>query len=83
MVTIENQIDYIFGAHRRARVDTGILKKVKEALKKLTTDETLFDKNDVNQLFISIDGIDFVTAAPVLKGKQGDTTKGGSGYDTW
>ena len=83
LVTIETQIDYIFGAHRRARVDTGILKKVKEALKKLTTDETLFDKNDVNQLFISIDGIDFVTAAPVLKGKQGDTSKGGSGYDTW
>ena len=83
LVTIETQVDYIFGAHRRARVDTGILKKVKEALKKLTTDETLFDKNDVNQLFISIDGIDFVTAAPVLKGKQGDTSKGGSGYDAW
>ena len=83
LVTIETQIDYIFGAHRKARVDTGILKNVKEALKKLTTDESLFDKNDVNQLFISIDGIDFVTAAPVLKGKQGDTSKGGSGYDTW
>ena len=83
LAKIETQIDYIFGAHRTARVDTGILIKVKQALKKLTSDETLFDKNDINQLFISIDGIDFVTAAPVLKGKQADTSKGGSGYDTW
>ena len=30
LVIIETQIDYIFGAHRRERVDTGILKKVKE-----------------------------------------------------
>ena len=43
----------------------------------------LFEKNDINQLFIRIDGIDFVTAAPVLEGKQGDISKGGSGYDTW
>jgi hypothetical protein len=64
-------------------VDTGILKNVREAVKKLISDKTLFDKNDINQLFISIDGIDFVTAAPVLEGKQGDTSKGGSGYDTW
>jgi len=83
LAKIETQIDYIFGAHRTARVDTGILIKVKQALKKLTSDENIFDKNDVNQLFISIDGIDFVTAAPVLKGKQADTSKGGSGYDTW
>ena len=83
LVTIEPQIDYIFGAHRTVRVNTGILKKVKQALRKLTTDEYLFDKNDGNQLFISIDGIDFVTAAPVIEGKQGDISKGGSGYDTW
>ena len=83
LVTIETQVDYIFGAHRTVRVDTGILKNVREAVKKLISDKTLFDKNDINQLFISIDGIDFVTAAPVLEGKQGDTSKGGSGYDTW
>ena len=40
-------------------------------------------RDKYRQLFISIDGIDFVTAAPVLKGKQADTSKGGSGYDTW
>ncbi len=83
MVTIETQIDYIFGAHRTVRVNTGILKNVKQALQKLTTDEYLFDKSDGNQLFISIDGIDFVTAAPVIEVKQGDISKGGSGYDTW
>jgi glyoxylase-like metal-dependent hydrolase (beta-lactamase superfamily II) len=83
LVTIETQIDYIFGAHRTVRVNTGILKNVKQALQKLTTDEYLFDKSDGNQLFISIDGIDFVTAAPVIEGKQGDISKGGSGYDTW
>lgn len=83
LVTIETQVDYIFGAHRTVRVNTGILKNVREAVKKLTSDKSLFDKNDTNQLFISIDGIDFVTAAPVLEGKQGDTSKGGSGYDTW
>jgi glyoxylase-like metal-dependent hydrolase (beta-lactamase superfamily II) len=83
LVTIENQIDYIFGAHRTVRVNTGILKNVKQALLQLTTDEYLFDKSEGNQLFISIDGIDFVTAAPVIEGKQGDISKGGSGYDTW
>ena len=83
LVSIESQVDYIFGAHRTVRVDTGILKNVREAVIKRISDKTLFYKNDINQLFISSDGIDFVTAAPVLEGKQGDTSKGGSGYDTW
>ena len=83
LVKIEAQVDYIFGAHRTVRVNTGILKNIKDALRKLTNDELLFDKSNNNQLFISIDGIDFVTAAPVLEGKQGDISKGGSGYDTW
>jgi len=34
-------------------------------------------------IIVNINGIEFVTAVPVLEGKQGDTSKGGSGYDIW
>tara|TARA_B100001146_G_scaffold131967_1_gene115860 strand:- start:237 stop:365 length:129 start_codon:yes stop_codon:yes gene_type:complete len=34
-------------------------------------------------VIVTIKGIEFVTVVPVLEGKQGDTSKGGSGYDTW
>jgi len=84
LVEIESEVDYIFGAHRTVRVDSGVLIKIKQALLKLRSTEYVFDKNDDGkQLFITIDGIDFVTALPVIEGKQGDTSKGGSGYDTW
>ena len=84
LVQIESKVDYIFGAHRTVRVDSGVLIKTKKALLKLRSAEYVSDKNDQSkQLFITIDGIDFVTALPVLEGKQGDTSKGGSGYDTW
>ena len=84
LVQIESKVDYIFGAHRTVRIDSGVLIKTKKALLKLRSAEYVSDKNDQSkQLFITIDGIDFVTALPVLEGKQGDTSKGGSGYDTW
>ncbi len=36
-----------------------------------------------DRLVFDIGGIRFLTAQPVLDGKHGDNSKGGSGLDTW
>ena len=36
-----------------------------------------------NQLVFVTDGVEFVTAQPVVDGRQADISKGGSGLDTW
>lgn len=82
LVNIEKGVKYLLGAHASARVNSGRLAEVRDAFHKLRSGEYSGTEDDGRLVFI-IDGIEFVTAQPVLDGKQGDITKGGSGLETW
>jgi glyoxylase-like metal-dependent hydrolase (beta-lactamase superfamily II) len=83
LASLEINVKYLLGAHRSARVDAGRLAKVETAFQKLRSGRYSGDTDSGNQLVFVIDGVEFVTAQPVLDGKQGDVSKGGSGLDTW
>ena len=76
---LEQDIEYIFGAHTSARVEAGVLKKVEQSFFKLRSG----DINPVDQiegrLIYQIDGINFVTSRAILNGVKIDTSKGASG----
>ena len=57
--------------------------KLKLLFKKLRSGRFAGDAKSGDRLVFLIDGVEFVTAQPVLDGKQGDISKGGSGLDTW
>ena len=80
---IEGDIKYLFGAHTSARVDAGRLSQVKASLEKLRSGKVQPDNKIGKRLIFRIDGINFVTAQPVLDGKQGDISRGGSGLGSW
>ena len=82
LANIEKDVKYLLGAHASARVNSGRLTKVRDALHKLRSGDYSAAEDD-GRLVFTIDDIEFVTAQPVLDGKQGDIAKGGSGLDTW
>lgn len=83
LANTESNVEYLLGAHASARVNSGRLIKVQEAFHKLRSGEFSGDEDSGGRIVFTIDGIEFVTAQPVLDGIQGDITKGGSGLDTW
>ena len=83
LANLESSVKYLLGAHRSARVDVGRLARVKAAFEELRSGRYRGDVGSGNQVVFDIDGIEFVTAQPVLEGRQADTSKGGSGLDTW
>ena len=84
LVGIESEAKYLFGAHSSARVDAGRrLSQVRSSLRKLRSGRVQpVDQIGKRQIF-EIDGVTFVTAQPVLDGKQGDISIGGSGFGSW
>lgn len=80
---IENSVNYLLGAHNEARVDAGALAQVKNAFAVLTSGAAEPVEIDESRMTFDINGIVFVTAEPVLKGRQGMSTEGGSGLDAW
>ncbi|MGI9263430.1 MAG: MBL fold metallo-hydrolase [Gammaproteobacteria bacterium] len=80
---VESEARYLLGAHTSARVDAGRLSQVKAAFEKLRKGDFDGELNSGGRSYLSVDGIEFVTSQQVLDGKQGDTSKGGSGLDTW
>jgi glyoxylase-like metal-dependent hydrolase (beta-lactamase superfamily II) len=82
LATIEKDVKYLLGSHTSARVNSGRLTKVRDAFHKLRSGE-YSGAEENERLVFTIDDIEFVTAQPVLDGKQADITKGGSGLDTW
>jgi glyoxylase-like metal-dependent hydrolase (beta-lactamase superfamily II) len=83
LANLEINVKYLLGAHTSARVDADRLGQVKAAFQKLRSGRYSGDAESGNQLVFVIDGVEFVTAQPVLDGKQGDISMGGSGLDTW
>lgn len=83
LANIEEDVKYLLGAHASARVNSGRLTRVRDAFHKLRSGEYSGAEDSGGRLVFTIDGIEFVTAQPVLDGEQGDITKGGSGLDTW
>lgn len=83
LARLEDEIDYLLGAHNVARVDAGRLAEVSAAFQKLRRGEVSGVNTAGDRLLFEIDGIAFVTARPVLDGRQGDISRGGSGLDTW
>ena len=80
---IEGDIQYLLGAHNVARVDAGRLGQVETAFHKLRSGELTGDERSGGRLEFLIDGVEFLTAQPVLDGDQGEIAQGGSGLDTW
>jgi glyoxylase-like metal-dependent hydrolase (beta-lactamase superfamily II) len=80
---VERDVKYLLGAHTSARVDAGRLTQVQTAFRKLRSGDFVGEMNPGGRSFLAVDGIEFVTSQQVLDGKQGDTSRGGSGLDTW
>jgi len=76
---LEDQIEFIFGAHTSARVDAGILSKVKESFSKLRSGKVKPIHEVQDRLIYEIDGVNFVTSKSILAGEKIKLDKGASG----
>ncbi len=83
LAALESSVTYLLGAHNVARVDAGAATRVRQAYETLRSDKSKPVQSEEGRLTFNINGVVFLTADPVLKGRQGDTSKGGSGLDTW
>jgi glyoxylase-like metal-dependent hydrolase (beta-lactamase superfamily II) len=83
LAEVGESVHYLLGAHNAARVDAPVLGAVKAAFGKLISGDLPPTDDDEGRLLFNIDGIEFLTAAPVLDGQRGATSRGGSGLDTW
>jgi len=83
LARLEDDVDFILGAHNEARLDTGKLRIVEGALRKLRSGDYAGEEDDYGRSAFEIDGIRFLTSQPALDGKQGDISNGGSGLDMW
>lgn len=83
LAALESDVDYLLGAHNSARVDSGRLQKVASAFERLRTEDIPGEQDDYGRLRFEIDGVRILTSQPVLDGRQGDITNGGSGLDGW
>lgn len=83
LAEIERSAKYLLGAHNAAKVSAGRLNTVKNAFERLTSGGIDPAEVDGDRLLFNIDHIEFLTAKPVLEGRQIDPAKGGSGLDAW
>ncbi|MBZ0112738.1 MAG: MBL fold metallo-hydrolase, partial [Thermoanaerobaculia bacterium] len=83
LASLEVEIHYLLGAHNVVRMDFSRLDDVRKALRKLRSGTLTGERDADDRLSFEIDGVRFLTAAPVLRGEQGDPSRGGSGLDLW
>lgn len=83
LTKLERSARYLLGGHNAARTDAGVVGSVKKAFQRLMSGNVSPAEEDEGRLLFTIDDVEFLTAKPVLEGRQGDPTKGGSGLDTW
>jgi glyoxylase-like metal-dependent hydrolase (beta-lactamase superfamily II) len=83
LIKLERDVDFLLGAHNLARVAAGRLAQVQNALKEIVSGEHEGELDDFGRLSFTVDGVRILTSQPAIDGKQGDTSKGGSGLDTW
>jgi glyoxylase-like metal-dependent hydrolase (beta-lactamase superfamily II) len=83
LATLDEDVDFLLGAHNSARVDAGRLQAVVDAFRKIRAGNYAAETDDYNRLAIEIDGVRILTTQSALDGKQGDISNGGSGLDTW
>jgi len=83
LAALESDVDHLLGAHNSARVDSGHLQKVVSAFERLRMEDIPGEIDDYGRLRFEIDGVRILTSRPVLDGRQGDITKGGSGLEGW
>lgn len=83
LAAIESDVDYLLGAHTAARVDANRLAQVEAAFGKLRAGEFESTTDSSNRLDVQVGDVRFLTSQQALDGNQGDTSKGGSGLDTW
>jgi glyoxylase-like metal-dependent hydrolase (beta-lactamase superfamily II) len=83
LVELEENADFILGAHNEARLDAGKLMILQGALLKLRSGDYSGETDAYGRLAFEIDDIKILTSQPALDGKQGDISLGGSGIDMW
>ena len=83
LAKLENDVDFILGAHNEARLAAGKLRIVDGALEKLRSGGYVGKEDAYGRLAFEIDDIHFLTSQSGLDGEQGDISLGGSGLDAW
>jgi glyoxylase-like metal-dependent hydrolase (beta-lactamase superfamily II) len=83
LAALDNEVDFLLGAHNSARVDAGRLQAVVDAFRKIRAGGYAGEEDSYDRLAFEINGVRILTTQLALDGKQGDISKGGSGLDTW
>lgn len=70
-------------AHNAASADPGRLAQALEAIRRVRAGGLKGTDESNNRVVFEFDGFSFLTSRPLLEGKTGDRTRGGSGLTTW
>ena len=81
LAVIEQNVDYLLGAHNSARVDSGRLALVDLALRQIRSGELSATTDDYGRLVFERDGVRILTTQAALDGEQGDAAAGGAGLE--
>ncbi len=83
LVRLEQDVDFLLGAHNLARVASGRLTGVQQLLHEIMSGDREGEVDDFGRLAFEVGDIRLLTSQQALDGIQGETSKGGSGLDTW
>lgn len=82
LLPIENNADYLLGAHNLARVESGRLQKVRDVLREIREGAHEGELDDYGRLSFDIEGIKILTSQPALDGTTAGGSPGGSGLES-
>ncbi len=83
LAALGRQIKRLLPAHNTASADPARLDQARAAVRQVRTGVVKGRDLGNNRIVFSFDGFSVLTSKPLLEGKTGDRTRGGSGLTTW
>jgi hypothetical protein len=83
MAGLAPSLRLVLGAHNVAVSDPRKLPALQEAVRQVRAGRATGTGKEGDRIEFGFDGFSLLVAKPLLAGRQGDRTRGGSGLTTW
>lgn len=76
-------VKQLLPAHVTVSADPGRIAQAIDALRRVRAGEVAFEARGENRVMFRFEGFSILTSTPLLEGRRGDPTRGGSGLTVW
>jgi glyoxylase-like metal-dependent hydrolase (beta-lactamase superfamily II) len=83
LAALTPQLSQLLPAHNTASLDPRRLGQVASAIRRIRAGQVKGREESDQKVAFRVDGLSFLISTPLLEGRTGDQTRGGSGLTTW